>query len=400
MRTWLYWLTLAVVFTLPWEGAVDVPGVGQISKLAGVLAGGVWLLVVLRTRRIREPHAVHLWGLLYVVWCGLSMIWTLDGPDTQTRVLTYAQLLVLMLVVWESVWTLSQVRQVLMAYLGGCYVTVVALVGGYLAQGQAAEFHGRVTVGSFYPNDVGIILALGVPIAGYLLEAPGDGMFRRFWIWASVGYLPVAAFAVLVTGSRAGLAAMLPGALYGGYLFARKRPGLAIGGAVAFAGMSLAALPLVPPKVIERLAGTGADLQGGTLNERTDIWSEAIRIFVGHPVIGIGSGAFRDADTAVNQVGHNIVLTLLAEVGIIGFGLYLGMVLACLRSLRGQPDLLRWMWLAMFTSWLFAALLHNWEYRKQTWWMLVMIVICGALEDRPHPEHVDPERQAIRWEAP
>lgn len=396
----MHWLMLAMVFTLPWEGVVDVPGIGQISKVVGLLAAGAWLLAVVRSGRMREPHAVHLWGLLYVVWCGLSMIWTIDGPETQTRVFTYAQLLVLMLVVWECVWTLRQVRQVMIAYLAGCYVTVVALLGGYFMQGQAAEFHGRVTVGSFYPNDVGIILALGVPLAGYLLEVPGEGGLQRLRIWATIGYLPAAAFAILVTGSRAGLAAMLPGALYGGYLFARKRPGLAIGGAVAFAALALTAVPLVPPRVIERLAGTGQQLDGGTLNQRTGIWAEGIRIFLSHPLIGVGSGAYRQADTAVNQVGHNIVLTLLAEVGLIGFGLYLGMLIACLHSLKRQPDLLRGMWVAMFTSWLFAALLHNWEYRKQTWWMIAMIAVCGALEDRAPDENVDPHRQAVRWEVP
>ncbi|HEY6933366.1 MAG TPA: O-antigen ligase family protein [Marmoricola sp.] len=401
MRTWLYWLTIATIFTLPWEGALDVPGVGQVSRLVGLLAAAAWLVTVISSRRMREPHGIHLWGLLFVVWCGLSMVWTLDGPSTETRVLTYVQLLVLMLVIWEALWTLDHVRQALIAYVVGCYVTVAALLGGYLLNGQAAEFHGRVTVGSFYPNDVGIILALGVPIVGYFMEAPGEGPLRRPLFWGSLAYLPLSAFAILVTGSRAGLAAMLPGLVFAGYYFARRHPGLAMGSAVAFGALALAALPLVPSRVVERLQGTGADVQGGTLNERTDIWSEGIRIFVHNPIFGVGSGAFRDADTAVNQVGHNFVLTLLAEVGVIGFGLYAGMLVSCLRSLRRQPGLLRGMWLAMFSAWLFAALLHNWEYRKQTWWMIAMIAVCGALEERP-PEELprEPERQAIRWDAP
>jgi hypothetical protein len=44
------------------------------------------------------------------------------------------------------------------------------------------------------------------------------------------------------------------------------------------------------------------------------------------------------------------------------------------------------MWIAVFTAWLGAALLHNWEARKQTWMLIGLVVACGALDsarDRP-----------------
>jgi len=31
----------------------------------------------------------------------------------------------------------------------------------------------------------------------------------------------------------------------------------------------------------------------------------------------------------------------------------------------------------------FAALLHNWEYRKLTWVMFGLIAVCGALQGVP-----------------
>lgn len=381
-RLWVvtYWLMIAMVFTLPWEGEVDIPGFGQVSRFVGILVGLSWLALVIQTRRMREPHTLHIFGLLFVIWNAFSSMWTVDGPVTEGTTLTYAQLVVLTLLLWDMSRTLADVRRSLLAYLAGCYVSIGSLLLGYATEGQASEMHGRVTISGFHPNDIGLVLALAVPVAGYFLDQPGTGPYRRLRLVAAGMYLPVASFAVLITGSRAGLGAMLPGVLYLGYLLARRRPAVAAGGVVGLVGLTLILLPLVPPRVVLRLEGTGAAVDGGDLNERTEIWNEAVRIFRDHPLTGIGGGAFKSAAVAVNKNGHNFVLALLAEVGIIGFGLFAALLVIAVLALRRQDRLLAGMWAAFFAAWLFAGLLHNWEERKQTWFMLAMMVATGALE--------------------
>lgn len=386
LRDATYWLMIAMVFTLPWEGEVEIPGVGQVSRFVGILVGVSWVALVLQTRRMREPHALHIFGLLFVIWNAFSSMWTVDGPVTEGATLTYAQLVVLTLVLWDMSRTLAEVRHSLLAYLAGCYVTIGSLLLGYAAEGQASEVHGRVTVSGFHPNDVGMILALGVPVAGYVLDQPGTGPFRSLRLVAAALYLPVSGFAVLITGSRAGLGAMLPGVLYLGYLLARRRPAIAAGSVVGLIGITLLLLPLVPPRVVLRLEGTGAAVDGGDLNERTEIWGEAVRLIHEHPLTGIGGGAFKAAAVAVNKNGHNFVLALLAEVGIIGFGLFAALLVTAVLALRRQDRLLGGMWAAFFSAWLFAGLLHNWEDRKQTWFMLALMVASGALERGREPD--------------
>ncbi|HET6624798.1 MAG TPA: O-antigen ligase family protein [Nocardioidaceae bacterium] len=397
MRTFAYRLMIIMVFTLPWENVVDLPGVGRVSKVVGLLVALVWVIAVVKSGRVREPRAVHVLALFFVLWNACSLMWTVDGPATQERVFTYVQLLGLMLVVWDTVTTLAAVRQALVAYVAGCYVTSAALLISYAAEGAGAEVHGRVTVGSFHPNDVGMVLALGVPIVGYLIAAPGVGRWRRLGLVASAAYIPIAGFAILVTGSRAALGAMVPGGLYLGYQLARRRPAVAVGSLVALVVLTVLALPLVPAKVLSRLEGTEAAVEAGDLNERREVWGEALRIIHADPVIGIGGGAFRAAAVGVNKVGHNFVLALLAEVGVIGFGLFLAMLVVALLSVRRMTPLLRGMWLAMFSAWLFAALLHNWEYRKQTWLIIALVVACGALGREDEGEDLDQEvRHATR----
>jgi hypothetical protein len=45
------------------------------------------------------------------------------------------------------------------------------------------------------------------------------------------------------------------------------------------------------------------------------------------------------------------------------------------------------MWVALFTAWLFSAVLHNWEYRKQTWLFLALVIAYGALSERRSVEN-------------
>lgn len=381
MRTAVYRLMLVMVFTLPWEGVLDVPGAGSLTRFLGLLVAATWVVAVVWTGQIREPHLAHVFGLLFVLWNACSLIWTTDGPATQERVLTYVQLLGLTLVLWDTVTTMAAVTKTLLAYLAGCYVSAVSMLVNYVVLGAGSQPSTRVTVGDFHPNDVAMIVALGVPVAAYLIVTPGTDRWRHVRLMIGAAYIPIAGFAVLITGSRTGLAALIPGIVFLGYRLARRRPSVAIGTLTALAVVAVVVFPFAPPTVRARLAGTEEAIASGDLNDRGAVWAEAIRLIVDHPVLGVGAGAFRGAAVGVNKVGHNFALSLLAEVGIIGFALFLGMLVAALLCLRKMPSGLRGMWLSLFSAWMLAALLHNWEYRKQSWFFIGLMVACGLLAD-------------------
>ncbi len=384
MRTAAYRLMLVLIFTLPWENVVDVAGVGRVSKLVGLLVAWVWVLAVASSGRVREPSPVHIFAILFVLWNGFSLLWSLDFAATQERLITYAQLLGLLLVLWDTVTDTTRVRHALAAYLAGCYVTVAALLGSYFVQGGAGGVD-RVTVGSFHPNDVGMILALGVPIVGYLLFATDDPRNRVALAFALGPYLPLAGAAVLVTGSRAGVAAMLPGFVYLGYLMGRRHPLVATFALAVLVSLTPLALSMAPEKVTARLESTQAAVRAGDLNDRGAVWAEGARLIAENPVVGSGSGAFRSAAVGVNKVGHNFALTLLAEVGLIGFGLFMAMLVMTFTSLRRMHGPVRGLWVSIFSAWLFAAMLHNWEYRKQTWFFVALLAASGSLQPPTEP---------------
>ena len=263
MRRAVYLLMLAMVFTLPWENVLSLPGLGRISKLIGLVAAATWVASVLISGRFREPRLTHFLALLFVVWNAFSLLWTVDGGATQGRVITYAQLFGLMLVIWDTVDTMPRVRATLTTYLAGSYVTVLALLVGYVVRGAASERYGRVTLGSFHPNDVGMILAVSVPVAAYLMWVPPnrERRWRRLWAVGCAAYVPLAAVAVLVTGSRAALVSMIPGLAYLFYLLTRRHKAVSIGTLVGLAAVGVLAIPFVPARVLLRLEGTDAALR-------------------------------------------------------------------------------------------------------------------------------------------
>lgn len=385
MRQLTYRLLLLLVASLPLESVYALPGSGSVTKLLGLLTGLAWVVTAVHAGRMREPHALHVAALLFVLWNCCSLLWTTDWAATQTRVLTYAQLFVLLLVVWDTVTTHTALRQVLLADLLGCYAAAALLVAGYAVNGSSAEVHGRVTLGTFNPNDAGVILALGLPVACYLWATwpRGDPAGRRGVVLLAATYLPLGLFGVLGTGSRAALVAVVPAVWFAGSLLGRSRPTLAVVTFVGLTASAIAALPLLPANAVQRLWDTGHDLMQGNLNERQDVWAEALRIIHEHPLLGIGGGAFRTAATGVNKVGHNFVLALLAELGPVGLATFLAIIVVAVLAVRSAPRTVRELWLTVLVAWTFAALLHNWEYRKLTWLMFALMAVSGALGGGP-----------------
>jgi O-antigen ligase len=97
---------------------------------------------------------------------------------------------------------------------------------------------------------------------------------------------------------------------------------------------------LVPLSVLERVKGTYEIEQGRSdtiaIGEtelatagRTDLWKEAISYFLQNPLMGTGFGTYSQL---VGKDTHSVYLKIMAEQGIIGLMIYLGLYLMALRS--------------------------------------------------------------------
>lgn len=144
----------------------------------------------------------------------------------------------------------------------------------------------------------------------------------------------------------------------------------------------------------------------------SDIWPAAMSVFHEHFWLGVGNGAFRHGTNLLGIVmewngtvvayphPHNIYVQLLAETGIIGFGLFAAFTLGTgvwsgLRIRQGlrTADRPYWfvtalLWASYFGGYLGAAVSAHSFFR--TWWLGTAMLILGAMvgacaSARPHP---------------
>src|SRR5437660_935958 len=114
----LLWI---LVFSIPCEKSIEIPGFGTITKLLGIVALGCGVLAVLASNRIRVWTQIHVVIAFFILWSGATYIWSRSPEMTAERFITYLQLLGLVLLVWQLCFREREQLLLLQAYaLGVC----------------------------------------------------------------------------------------------------------------------------------------------------------------------------------------------------------------------------------------------------------------------------------------
>ena len=377
-------LTL-LVFSLPWEKSVVLPGLGTLTRLIGIAAvvSGAW--EVARKWDLRAPNIVLVLAAVFVAWSSLTWVWSLDRGATVARAVTYVQLLVMIWMVWQFCRTVTQQRVLLSAYVAGAVVAAVATVIRY-AEGTQTYWR-RYAAPGFDPNDLGVTLAIAVPMALYLAALHGEhGVYR----------IAVAAIcaAVLLTASRTALISTFAGFTvvlwtWRGATHVQRWSG------VALAALTLlGAVALAPKESRERIATTATEITRGTLHARTTIWKAGLRSLKQFPLQGAGAGAYPDAvepyigvppRAGHEYVAHNTFLSVLVETGLIGFGLYAVLLVFVALFVWVLPWREAALWSVVLLVWAIGASTLTWEHRKPTWLLAGLVMTQWARAFDPEP---------------
>ena len=56
LRVIAFWLSLFLIFIIPWENGAVISGIGPVARWLGLMTTGFWLGVVLITGRFRRLH--------------------------------------------------------------------------------------------------------------------------------------------------------------------------------------------------------------------------------------------------------------------------------------------------------------------------------------------------------
>lgn len=363
-----------LVFTMPSEKSIEIPGFGTITRLAGLVAIVFGFLAALGTNRVRVWNKAHLAICAFFLWSGATYYWTLDAELTSSKFFTYLQLFGMVLLIWQFGIGEREQLSLLKAYvMGMCIPAADTLIRYSLAR---QTYYHRYASEGFDPNDLALTCCLAIPMAYYLSLRSG-GLVK--WLYRSA--VAIAVMTILFTASRAAALAtvvalsIVPWTFR--YVSRTEKALIAFGAAIVI----VALVAFVPVTSWQRLGTAGTEIQQGTLNSRTLIWKVGFGAFRDAPFGGVGAGAFPViAETVLGEpkktrtVAHNTFLSILIETGVIGFGLFSAVLGLLAVYIYNFPELDRRFWTVVLATWAIGVSTLTWEQRKPTWLLISLVV--------------------------
>ena len=338
-------------------GVEDIPVANQLWQAICTVLFGVALVAL-------APRRAQLWRLLctdkwlmgFLLWCGLSILWSEFRFVSFKRYLQVIIALVIIatfLVHYQSPAPAFRIlRRLIGSYLILCAIAIVLIPAATETEG----YWRGLTSGK---NALGQISLIGLLLwANSLRNAPAA---RRPIIFGMMGLA-----GLLLLGSRsmtALLATVLIGTIALVEWLARRLGTIGMGGTFVIWGLvwGLAVILVVylEPGVVDDLFNLlGKDV---TFTDRTSLWEVLIDEAKQYWLFGCGFDGFWVVEhKTVLQMyatdfvwlpiqAHNGYLDLWNEIGVVGLGLFIGLVLCYFRSVRHYAQAYdgRWLFLGV-----------------------------------------------------
>src|SRR5258706_4987262 len=132
---------------------------------------------------------------VFVLFTAVSCLWSLYPEGTLTQTFTYIQLFTMVWLIWELCPRERELTRLMQAYILGTFVCGIDTVYLYLSHKEAV--YQRYAGAKLDANDLGLIMALSIPVSYYLLiQSKG----RVVWIYRL--QLVFAGTTILLTASR------------------------------------------------------------------------------------------------------------------------------------------------------------------------------------------------------
>ncbi len=196
---------------------------------------------------------------------------------------------------------------------------------------------GRFTWLAIHPAVAGVFVGIAVVLAFVYLVMRQDRPGPQWSPWVYTALLFIVTWGLLATRTRSAVLGALAGLFATQWVYRRGQrklellAGLALGGTVVY---------LTAWSAIGTYFARGESAaQLGSLNSRTDLWAvayEAIRL---QPIFGYGTGASQGIFQATIGLGggHNAVINVTVDLGLVGLAVWLIMVIALIVGLVRLP---------------------------------------------------------------
>ena len=369
------------VFSIPWENALVV-GESSITRTIGIGAAGVWILSLFFEKKIRKPHRMYFFALLFVIWNLMNVYWTKDMDITIQRIKTYTQLILFSFVIWDMVNTPREFRTVMQFFVLGSYVSIFSLFVNFFNDQEAYAYSSRFTGAQLNANDLGVILAMSLPMAWFLIIGNGKPKINVQSL-VNILFIPAAFVAIILTGSRTALLVSIPFALYLTYTLLHSNPKVLVAVLSVQLVLFLVVFPLVPTATLQRLGTIGDSISEADLGGRVGLWYRSLESFTHHPLLGTGSGSNK---SVIGAVSHNTFISVLSEQGVIGFSIFVLFLLSALTALLEKRNEFSGLMAVVLLIWFLSVNTLTWEYHKVTWLLMTFTIIAMNIQPEAEKE--------------
>jgi O-antigen ligase len=382
MRQLSIGLLLLYAFAVPWERSLDVgEPFGSAARIVGVLLVAVVMCRLILRREMRPPGLLQWMVLGFYLYFVMSYFWTVDSETTVEKMRSYFQVMMPVWAVWEVAESGDNVRDLMRVFVAGCWISAALTVFNFSTSSATAE-HIRFMAPGQDPNDVARMLDLGFPLAVLLCATE-----KRWWLrLAALGYVPIGLLGVVLTASRGGFFGAITALVGSAAMLVAFRPKAASVVFVALAGMAGGLWLFVPVASVDRLATIPQEVSGGDFNDRLNIWNAGWHAFTQAPWWGYGAGNFTTAaGLASGDTAHNTLMAVLVTGGLVGTGIFVGILLAVAWSVTRTSELLRISLITTLLVWGVTSMVGSVEENRATWLLFAVISLAGRVAvEKPH----------------
>lgn len=249
-----------------------------------------------------------------------------------------------------------------------------------------------------HPNILGGVIVLGLfASASYIVQS------KKMYLLSSIAFI-VGFWFLLLTFSRGawigffvGAVFLLPYAIRQNHFWKKVPPVF-----LAIIVTGLIFISIFYPLLLSRAGLNEQNTEMRSISDRVVYMEIALDAIQNHPVRGVGMGNFpwyasnyiffnTNYDLDGNNV-HNIYLTVFSELGVVGFGLFMGMLFSGIGAVFRKKSLERLVLLAGFIAWAVMGIFDHFMWTlviTQLLWLGILAVAMSGTEDNTQPSPLE-----------
>ena len=295
----------------------------SIAKLSALVVFVGWAIKGFKTSQSVMIRSF----IVLALYASMTIIWSIDKANTSNQIDKFLWPSIIVAIAMNySIRCNEDIFLYLKAYIVGCLISTAATLLFRDAMLAAAEYAGqeRLTAFGQDQNTLAFLLCTGFTIVLDFFRKTRNGKRK----YPSIALLLLFVVVILSTGSRTGL--VLTAFVFGLYF-------MSSGSLKNFVLMILLLLLLspviynyIPDSIWDRFIETNDLMESGDFSDRGRIWSSGLSaLATENYVLGVGYSNF--STMLRNHFGwqmasHNTYLSYLADLGIVGFIIFLSVI--------------------------------------------------------------------------